>query len=427
MSRAQNLRNLIIYLSFAVVSSLAVFSFVDAQTVAELEQKISDQTSAIKKLEQEIQQYQGDLATLATKKKTLKNAIAALELTRKKLETDIKLTQKKVDTTDLKIRQLSSEIEYKEDEISARIAALRESLLAIYESDEQSLPQVALSNESFSGLWNDLEMLEEFSDGINSNLALVKLLKAELEEKNKSQQAEKGKLLGLKSELGDQKKITENNKSQTTKLLTQTNNQESQYQKILKQKLAQKEALEKELREYESTLKFILDPRSIPPRGTKVFASPLDKLSITQQFGKTSSSVRLYASGTHNGTDFRAAVGTPVKAMLSGTITGVGDTDLVCPGASYGRWVLIKHENGLSSLYAHFSLTKVSEGQRVSTGDVIGYSGNTGYSTGPHLHLTVFASSGVNVESRPSKSCSGKIFTMPLAAINAYLNPMDYL
>src|SRR3989344_6305388 len=155
---------------FIGIVALVTDSFVFAQTVDELERKIASQTTLIQKLEQEIRQYQGDLATLATKKKTLKNAIAALEVTRKKLEAEIKITQTKVDTTDLRIRQLGSEISYKEDEIDARVAALREAILAIYESDEQSLAQVALSNESFSGLWSDLDALEQFSDTVKENV-----------------------------------------------------------------------------------------------------------------------------------------------------------------------------------------------------------------------------------------------------------------
>ncbi|MDO8604841.1 MAG: peptidoglycan DD-metalloendopeptidase family protein [bacterium] len=417
---------------FAILGGIVLISvsFVHAevaQTIADLEQKIATQTNAIQKLEAEIAQYQGDLTTLATKKKTLKNAIATLELTRKKLETDIKITQTKVDTTDMKIRQLGSEISYKEDELNARRQSLREALRIIQESDERSLVHVAFSNQSFSGFWNDLDTLEQFSAGVNENVELIKQLKAGLEDRNKKQKTEKGKLLDLKSNLGDQKKITEDNKKQTTKLLTQTSSQESRYQKILKDKLVLKDALEKELRDYESTLKFILDPSSIPPRGTKVFSPPLDSIRITQQFGKTSSSARLYTSGTHNGTDFGASVGTPVKAMQSGVVADTGDTDITCSKASFGKWILIRYNNGLASVYAHLSLIKASKGQVVNVGDVVGYSGNTGYSTGPHLHISVYASAGVNVESRPSRACGGRIYTMPLAAINAYLDPMDYI
>lgn len=405
----------------------ANFLLVNAQTADELRDKISAKTVEIQKLEQEIKQYQNDLVTLAAKKKTLANSIAELNVLRKKLETDILITQTKVDTTDLKIRQLGSQISSKEDEIDSRKAALAEALRAVNEREERSLAQVALSSESFSGVWDDLEALDQFSGQVRDSVEILKGLKVDLENKQGTQKVEKKNFIELKSELNDRKKIAEENKVAQAKLLAQTNSQESNYKKILKEKVALKDAFEKELSDYESTLKFILDPTSIPPRGTKVFSAPLSVMHITQQFGKTSSSGRLYASGTHNGTDFGTMVGTPVKAMLSGTVIGTGDTDLTCPGASYGRWVLIKHNNGLASLYAHFSLVKVSQGSTVSTGDTIGYSGNTGYSTGPHLHLTVFAAAAVKVENRPSKACGGRTYTMPVAALNAYLDPMDYL
>jgi murein DD-endopeptidase MepM/ murein hydrolase activator NlpD len=125
--------------------------------------------------------------------------------------------------------------------------------------------------------------------------------------------------------------------------------------------------------------------------------------------------------------DFRAAVGTPIKAVAEGVIKGVGDTDICCPRASFGKWILIEHNNGLSSTYAHLSLIRVKKGQRVARGAVIGYSGNTGSSTGPHLHLSLYVSNGVEIDSFESKSYPGKILTQPIAATNAYLEPMYYL
>ncbi|MFZ2832064.1 MAG: peptidoglycan DD-metalloendopeptidase family protein [Minisyncoccia bacterium] len=421
---------LLILTSIGTVASLAdsfVYAETATSTINELQQKITSKADEILKLTPLIKQLERDIDTTVSQKKTLGTEIKTLDLTKKKLETDIKVTQTKVETTDLKIRELGTEIAYREDEIFARAGALKEAVLAIFERDEQSLAQIALSQDSFTGLWDDLEALEEFSRGVNENVEKIKTLKRDLEEKNLAKQTEKEKLLGLKSSLGDQKKITELNKNQKSQLLKLTSSQEAEFQKALKRQLALKDSLEKELRDYESSLKYILDPKSIPPRGKKVFSPPMDNLRITQNFGKTSSSGRLYASGTHSGTDFSASPGTPVKAMLSGTVIGAGDTDVACPGGSYGRWVLIKHDNGLASIYAHFSLIKVFEGQVVNTGDLIGYSGNTGYSTGPHLHLGVFVADAVRVENLPSKSCGGRVYRMPVAATNAYLDPMDYL
>ncbi len=71
--------------------------------------------------------------------------------------------------------------------------------------------------------------------------------------------------------------------------------------------------------------------------------------------------------------------------MADGVVGGVGDTDVQCKGASFGKFVFIKYNNGLASTFGHLSLIKASKGQVVSRGDVVGYSGSTGYSTGTYL------------------------------------------
>ena len=80
-----------------------------------------------------------------------------------------------------------------------------------------------------------------------------------------------------------------------------------------------------------------------------------------------------------------------MQAALSGTVVGSGNMDTAGGGRcrAYGKWVMIKHANGLSTLYAHLSLIAVTTGQELLTGQVLGYSGNTGATTGPHLHFEV--------------------------------------
>ena len=96
-------------------------------------------------------------------------------------------------------------------------------------------------------------------------------------------------------------------------------------------------------------------------------------------------------------------------------------------GCQYGKWVLIKHANGLSTIYGHLSFVYARPGDFVATGQVLGLSGDTGYATGPHLHFGVFASAGVKiVDSRllGSINCAG----IKTVAANpaAYLNPLSY-
>ena len=88
-------------------------------------------------------------------------------------------------------------------------------------------------------------------------------------------------------------------------------------------------------------------------------------------------------------------------------------------------WVLVRHGNGLTTLYAHLSSISVSKGQSVLTGQLLGHSGNTGYATGPHLHFTVYASDAVQFKQYTCRS--GPTVTVPISAYSAYLNPMDYL
>ena len=125
-------------------------------------------------------------------------------------------------------------------------------------------------------------------------------------------------------------------------------------------------------------------------------------------------------------------MGTPVKAVLSGIIAGAGNTDEERGCYSYGRWILIKHDNGLSSIYGHLSASRVTVGQRVNTGDVIGLSGGapgmygSGYSTGQHLHLGLFATQGVQIKQFiQSHGCKQEF--LPIADASAYLDPLAYL
>ena len=410
---------------FLVILLIIPIGFSSAQTASEIQNKIAEKDADIKKLEQEITAYQAQLDSLGKQKNSLDKSLKELDLTRKKLNADIAVTENKIDKTNLKIQNLNQDIGAKQNSISNNIKAISLGIKEISEFENGSIVESILSTDDFSLIWNDIDNTMTVREKIRGRIAELKQIKGELEDTRKETIDAKNELLSLKSKLADQKKIVEQNTNAKKKLLEQTKNSEANYQKILQDRIAQKDALEKELRDYESQLKYILDPSKLPKAG--VFSWPLDYILVTQLFGKTVDSKRLYASGSHSGVDFRAAVGTPVKAMAGGVVTGMGDTDTQCPGASFGRFVFIKYDNGLSSTYGHLSLVKAKKEERVERGQIVAYSGNTGYSTGPHLHVSVYAPNSAEVKSLPSKSCPGKILTQPIAPINAYLDPLYYL
>ncbi|MEV6454725.1 LysM peptidoglycan-binding domain-containing M23 family metallopeptidase [Streptomyces anulatus] len=110
------------------------------------------------------------------------------------------------------------------------------------------------------------------------------------------------------------------------------------------------------------------------------WSAPLASANVTTQYRASGAS---WSSGYHTGSDFQAASGTPVLAIGPGTVVSAGNS------GSYGNEVVIKHEDGMYSQYAHQSSLNVSVGQTVTVGQQIGLSGSTGNSTGPHLHFEV--------------------------------------
>ena len=195
-------------------------------------------------------------------------------------------------------------------------------------------------------------------------------------------------------------------------------------------KIAEQEKFEQDLRSFESQLGLSVTAGSFPAASSGILDWPLDSVRITQYFGNTDFSTKnpqIYNGRGHTGMDFAASSGTRILSARGGIVLGTGNTDATCPNASYGKWVFIKHDNGLSTLYAHLSSISVSGGQSIGAGELVGYSGNTGYSTGPHLHFGVYATSGSEIASFPSSSCRGKTYTMPVGDTKAYLNPLSYL
>lgn len=109
-------------------------------------------------------------------------------------------------------------------------------------------------------------------------------------------------------------------------------------------------------------------------------------------------------------------------AAADGKVIAIGNND---KGTSrwaryqYGKYIVIEHENNLSTLYAHLSRIIVQKGEAVKRGDIIGYSGETGYSYGPHLHFTVYWTPSVQFKSIPPAA--------GLVPVGVTINPMDYL
>lgn len=405
----------------------------NAQTEAErLQSEIKERNARLAEIEKEIAGYEAELQKVGAEKSTLQAAINALELERKKVQADISYTQTKIDNTDLEIDKLSIEIDNTSESIENSSAAVGEIIRSLAQNDDDSMMELFLRHQNLSDFWNEVATLEGVRGVMSQRVKELGQLRDILEGKVGEETIKLSELVSLKQQYSGQQAVLDNNKKQKNELLTATKNEEAEYQKVLNERKAAREQLIKEVQAIESELQFILDPSSIPTKGSGVFQWPLEKVIITQYFGYTKFALQnqgVYKNNMHNGVDLGAPTGTKIYAPLSGTVRFTGNTDAVPGCYSWGQWALVDHPNGLSSLYAHMSSVSVTAGQQLATGDLIGFVGATGYATGPHLHFTVYASAAVEVkrfnEFKAVTGC-GSAYS-PFSAIEGYLDPMDYL
>lgn len=420
-----------------------------AQSLSDIKSQIEDHNKQIQALEQEIAGYQRQLNALGGQKQTLQTSISSLDASRAKLTAQIKATQAKIDTQNLILVDLRSQINDKVATISLEKQALAETIRKINTSDDTTLVEQLFSSDSLTEAWTAADQMASFNKAIREHSINLENIKVALEGQEQQVNESTKRLSALTTDLSGQRGSLDATKRAKTELLNQTKAQESSYQNLIAQKRAQQKSFESALSALEDSLKIAIDPTRIPSVGSGVLSWPISATTlesckskqgalgnpfcITQYFGNTPFSTansQIYNGNGHNAIDIGVPTGTSMHAALSGTVMGTGNTDAIPGCYSFGKWVLLKHANGLATLYAHLSSISVSPGESVSTGQIIGYSGMTGYATGPHLHFGVYAAQGTQIltlaQFRGATSpCANA--RMPVAPKDAYLNPMSFL
>jgi murein DD-endopeptidase MepM/ murein hydrolase activator NlpD len=392
--------------------------------------QINSRAKEINKLETEISKYQKELNTVSAQKRTLTNTIYELDLNRKRTTANIALTKERIGDAEERIQSLTKEVGTRSEALKRMIAATAETIRSVDSTEDTSFMENFLRNGTLSTTINNIENLRDVQQTVQARVELLRKERKAIETLKAANENQKVTLAKQQKNYLVQKQSLDITRATKTTILAQTKNQESEYQRILAEKKKAKAAFEAEMASYESQLRYVLDRTKIPSAGKGILTWPLDKVRITQKFGTTAfAKSGAYGGKGHNGVDFQASVGTPVKAALTGTVLATGNTDVARGCYSYGKYVLLRHPNGLATLYGHLSVINVSAGQSVTTGEVIGYSGNTGYSTGPHLHFTVYAADAVKVvkmgDVRSSSPCRN--VAVPVSAWSGYLNPLEYL
>lgn len=447
---------IILIASMATLWSSAPVIETHASTAGEIQTKINDHSSKIQALQSEIAKYQKELDSIGTKKSTLESTIRSLTISRKKLTANLNVTKNKINSATLRLDQLDRNINKTQDNIDANSRAVASALRTIDANDAKATSPIALilNTNGLADAWTEVDHLSQFNRALGESIFELTKAKTSLSATQAKVKATKQELISLSNDQISQRKSIDANTYTKRSLLRRTKNKESSYQKLIAEKKYAEKSFERELEALQTQLKLTVHPGALPKSGSGILAWPFSKSfmnscekrkkvfgnlhCITQYFGNTSfatANPQIYNGHGHSGVDFGAPVGTPIHAVLMGVVLGTGNTDLA-HGAkgrqcwSFGKWVMIKHPNGLNTLYAHLSEIDVSKGESVSTGHIIGYSGMTGYATGPHLHFGVYATDGTKIMTLnkfrgATTPCANA--TMPVATIDAYLNPLSYL
>lgn len=350
--------------------------------------------------------YQKIIDLKTKQSKVLSNQIDSINQQQVVTQLSLEETQKKVQDLFSQISSLGKEISEKEKSLDYDRKLLKNLMQSYFEYDQEGVLNLVLLNRNFSEILSQTDQIGQSGAKINEMLAEIKDTKEKLQKNIDDLENKKDQHEEAKSDLEQKNLNLQYVENQKQTLLGQTEADKKKYQDLL-------DSVESEIEDLESGIASSADYSNLPPEKAGYFTYPVNPVRITQGYGKTSYSNH-YFSGKHNGVDF-GINNSSVYAVKGGKVVGAGNNGRY----AYGKWIAIDHGDGLVTLYGHLSKQSVSKGEKVSEGEKIGMSGNTGYSTGPHLHFSVFVKSSFDVVE--SKKVGGLMIP-----VGAPVNPMKY-
>lgn len=386
-------------------------------TTVSAEDSISDLEQQLQQLEQENQKYQKILDDT-------KSDIAEKEEYKSALVSKVQVLDEKIAVTREKISSLNDDIKEKQDaydkglsEVEDQFDALANRLRILYMSGNATDLEIIFGAKDFSDLIDKMELVKSLANSDKELISEIQTKLDELSTKKKSLEADKKDLetqqASLKSDQDEFNKLISDN-DEILKNLYASN---SEAQNSLESAALQSDEIEAKISQYYAAQKAAAEHAAQVSQSSSSSSGSSSSSSGSSSSG--SSSV-IVPSGSgfawptpgfvslssewfedrevynHGGIDIAGAgiMGTPVVAAADGTVVATNSScthnwgkSYSCGcGGGYGNYVMISHAGGKMTVYGHLTSLTVSSGQSVSRGQVIGYVGSTGNSTGPHLH-----------------------------------------
>ena len=389
-------------------------------TREELQAQIQQKTKQLETINKQFETTQKNLETTQNQSRTLQKELAQLNGAINQLTLSIQGDTLSIQKLNLEIDSLNYDVKDTQASIGDKKQVINQLLVELQKNDggASNLLAVFLKNGTLADSIMETQSLLNLRSQLSLDIQNLINLNQTLNDKIQQGNQKKSEVQFHQKNSSVRKEIVTEQKETRKVILVQTKNQENTYEQQLTNLKNQQNSVSDEIGKIEDQLRSSFNIGVLPIKRPGVLAWPLQSTTrITQHFGEKS---YLYRNKPHNGLDLGVSIGTPVFAADDGMIIGVDNNDRsTWQKYQYGRYIMIKHANDLATLYAHLSRQVVSAGMTVKRGDLIGYSGSTGYSTGPHLHFGLYWYPSVIMKSLPPAA--------GLIPIGVAINPEDYL
>ena len=363
-------------------------------------------TPALAVTQADIDSLKNDAADLTSQRKELESKLDALKDDKSQALAKKQLLDQKVTNTAAQIKNVEAQIaDYAalitQTEAELADAEQREAeqyelfctrVRAMEERGKVSYWSVLFKAESFTDLLGRMDIVNEIMDADQAVIDQLQALQVEIEEKKASLEASKAESEAAKADLVAKKTELDAQRKEAIALVNEINDNENEYKETL-------DELDKEEERIQAMIvkksKELAAQQAAQNGGTSNAALggyiwPVSSHYITSTFGGRASPGGI-GSTNHKGIDIgRVGYTTEIHAAKAGTVI------VSQYSSSYGNYVVVSHGSGNTTLYAHMSSRKVSVGAYVNQGDVLGITGSTGHSTGPHLHFEM-SENGVRI------------------------------
>ena len=353
-----------------VVSSLQAFAITKSEVDA-LKNKVAAATAKKKELKNQLSSLNSDLSAL-------EQQIALLDSQIEAQEDEIAAQEELLAQLEQLIADKTIELKDSEEQQARQYDRMKDRVRYMAEHDNTSYLSILLASESFSDFLNRWEIIKQISVRDEELFEELKLIRDKVS-------AEKDELEAAQAEAQETKAQMEANMAELeTQRAAKIKQQEAAQNARNAANKAYAEIIEKEddlMDEYKKAAAQ-LAAQSTYVGGKFMWPLPAANNVVTCPYGMRKHPITGKYK-LHTGVDLRCSTGTKVYAANSGTVTTSGYS------SAWGNYIIINHGGGYTTLYAHLSRRNVAKGDKVKQGDVIGQSGNTGYSTAPHLHFEI--------------------------------------